>query len=75
MGVSTGVDDDAVKGTLGLVNGVNDRTLMIGLHALHFHVHAGGGFADPGDQRIIAAFSIDFRFSGTKQVQIRTVDN
>ena len=41
MRVSAGVDDDAVARRVGLLNGVDDRALVVGLEKFHFHAHLG----------------------------------
>ena len=76
MGVGSGVQDNAIKATIGVLDGIDEITLMIGLeaHAVHKARLFGSPFAEL-EQLREARLAIDVRLTDAEQVDVGPVDD
>ena len=73
--VSAGVDDDAVEHPVRLLNGVDDRALVVGLEALDRDAAALGVGVDAGAEGGVVLAAVDIRLTLAEQVHVRAVDD
>ena len=75
MGVGPRVDNCAVGPRTGVLQGINECALTVGLHVAHNGVTAGGQVAH-GSQDVVERFgAVDFRLTRAKHVQIWAIEH
>ena len=75
MGIGAGIDDDAVLLSVGLLNGVHQVSLMVGLVQGDADAQFFGIGPDQITQIRIGCFAVDLRFADAEHVQVRPVDD
>ena len=75
MGISGGVDDDAVHLAVCPLDFVYNVPLVVGLVLLHLQTLGAGGFVQQPQKIGKGAFAVDTRLPDTQHVQVGTVDD
>ena len=75
MSIGTGIDDDAVRLAVGLLDGVHQISLVVGLIQRNFNADLRRmGFNEPAKIRI-GGLAVDLRFTDSQHVEVRTVND
>jgi hypothetical protein len=75
MGVSGGVDHDAVYLAVGLLDLVHDHALVIGLEDLALHARFSAPLGAEGAEGGVVAVTVDPRLPKPQKIQIGAVDD
>ena len=75
VGISGGIDDDAVIDPVGLLDGVHQRPLVVALELVHPDPQRRSRFPEQGKQRLKIRLAVNIRLPQAQQVDIRPVQH